>query len=275
VTNTEFDDLRRALQNACGVALDDTKRYLIENRLAPVIKRLGMTEVSEFAARLAENPIGPLRTELVEALVTSESTFFRDHHPWEALATTVIPEFLRRRAAERVLTFWCAAASTGQEPYSLAILLRERFPEVLKSWKLSILATDVSRSTLDRARNGRFSHIEVNRGLPAPLLIKHFRQDGLQWELNEDVRRMVEFRELNLCRPWPALPACDVILLRNVMIYFSPDDKKAILSRVARVLRPGGYLLLGAAETTLNLSDSFERVPELKAGFFRLTGGGS
>ena len=275
MTNSEFDDLRRVLQTACGVALDDSKRYLIEGRLAPVIKRLGMTEVSDFAARLASDPFGPLRTELVEALVTSESTFFRDHHPWETLASTIIPEFLRRRATERMLTFWCAAASTGQEPYSLAILLRERFPEVVKTWKVSILATDVSRSTLERARSGRFSQIEVNRGLPAPLLIKHFRQDGLQWQLNDDIRCMVEFRDLNLCRPWPSLPTCDVILLRNVMIYFLPDDKKAILSRVARVLRPAGYLLLGAAETTLNLSDSFERVPELKAGFFRMTGGGS
>jgi len=261
------------LQDACGVALDDSKRYLFETRLAPVIKRLGMASVSEFAARLADHPYGPLRTELIESLVTTESSFFRDHHPWEALASTVIPELLARRAGDRALTFWCAAASTGQEPYSLAMLLRERFPEIVKTWKLAIFATDVSRPMLERSRLGRFSQIEVNRGLPAPLLVKHFRQDGLKWELNEDIRRMVEFRELNLCRPWPALPTCDVIFLRNVMIYFTPDDKKAILNRATRVLRPEGWLLLGAAETTLNLSDAFKRAPDMKAGFFRLAGG--
>jgi chemotaxis protein methyltransferase CheR len=272
VTNAMFDELRRVLHEACGVALDGSKRYLIEARLAPVLKRLGLSTISDFAVQLAVSPYGPLRTELIEALVTTESSFFRDHHPWETLTGTVIPELLVRRAAERALTFWCAAAATGQEPYSLAMLLRERFPDVVRSWNLTILATDVSRGMLERSRSGRYSQLDVNRGLPAPLLVKYFRRDGLQWELIEEVRRMVEFREFNLCRPWPAMPKCDLVLLRNVMIYFTPDDKKAVLSRAARVLHPHGYLLLGAAETTLNLNDSFERAPELKGGFFRMVG---
>lgn len=272
MTEAEFDGLRRTLQDACGVALDDSKRYLIEGRLAPVIRRLGISSISEFASKLTASPYGPLRTELVESLVTTESSFFRDHHPWETLATSVIPELLSRSATRRELTFWCAAASTGQEPYSLAMLLRERFPEIAASWKITILATDISHAILQRSRSGLYSQLEVNRGLPAPMLVKYFKQVALQWELNEDVRRMVEFRELNLCRPWPTLPMCDVILMRNVMIYFTPEDKKAILSRAAKVMRPPGYLLLGAAETTLNLCDSFERSPELKAGFFRLAG---
>lgn len=274
MTPTEFDQLRRVMQDACGVALDDTKRYLIEARMPPVLKRLGLASLSEFAAKLAEQPFGPLRAELVDALVTNESSFFRDRHPWETLASTVIPSLITRRATERELSFWCAAASTGQEPYSLAMLLRDRFPEIVNSWKVSILATDVSRAIVDRARLGRFSQLEVNRGLPAPSLLKHFRQDGLNWQLHDDVKRMVEFRELNLCRPWPALPTFDVILLRNVMIYFTPEDKKAVLQRVARVLKPDGFLLLGAAETVLSLSDSFERAADLQGGFFRMTGGG-
>ena len=273
MTDAMFNELRRVLQDACGVALDETKRYLIEARLAPVLKRLGLSTIAEFAVQLAASPYGPLRTELIEALVTTESSFFRDHHPWETLAGKVIPELLARRAAERALTFWCAAASTGQEPYSLALLLRERFPDVVRSWKLTILATDVSREMLERSRSGRYSQLDVNRGLPAPLLVKYFRRDGLPWDLIEDVRRMVEFREFNLCRAWPAMPQCDLILLRNVMIYFTPADKKAVLGRAARVLHPHGYLLLGAAETTLNLNESFERAPELKAGFFRRVGG--
>jgi chemotaxis protein methyltransferase CheR len=271
VTNAEFDDLRRVLQEACGVALDESKRYLIDGRLGPVLRRLGLASVSEFAARLSAQPFGPLRSELVEALVTTESSFFRDLHPWETLAKTVIPELLERRARERRIDFWCAATAAGQEPYTLALLLRERFAEILQTWRVSILATDVSRTMLERARAGRYSQVEANRGLPAALLLKYFRQDGLEWELHEDVRRMVEFRELNLCRPWPTLPPCDAMLLRNVMIYFTPEDKKAILARAARVLRPNGYLLLGAAETTHNLDAPFQRASELKSGFYRLT----
>jgi chemotaxis protein methyltransferase CheR len=274
VTPSEFGQLRRVMQDACGVALDDTKRYLIEARMPPVLKRLGLASLSEFAVKLAEQPFGPLRAELVDALVTNESSFFRDRHPWETFASTVIPGLVARRATERELSFWCAAASTGQEPFSLAMLLRDRFPEIVNSWKISILATDVSRAMVDRARLGRFSQLEVNRGLPAPSLLKHFRQDGLHWQLHDDVKRMVEFRELNLCRPWPALPMFDAILLRNVMIYFTPEDKKAVLQRAARVMKPDGFLLLGAAETVLNLSDSFERAADLQGGFFRMAGGG-
>lgn len=274
MTPAEFDQLRRVMLEATGVALDDSKQYLMEARLPPTLKRLGLASVSEFAAKLAQQPFGPLRSELVDALVTNESSFFRDRHPWETFASTVIPGLIERRSTERSLSFWCAAASTGQEPFSLAMLLRDRFPDVVNTWKVSILATDVSHGTVERARLGRFSQIEVNRGLPAPTLLKHFRQDGLQWQLHDDVRRMIEFRELNLCRPWPALPMFDAILLRNVMIYFNTDDKKAVLQRAARVLRPDGFLLLGAAETVLNLSDSFERVADLQGGFFRLTGGG-
>lgn len=272
MTDAEFAELRRILREACGVALDDGKRYLIEGRMGPVLRRLEIASLSEFAARVAAQPYGPLRAELVDALVTTESSFFRDLHPWETLATTIVPRLLERRAAERRLTFWCAATASGQEPYSLAMLLLDRFPEVVSTWKIGILATDISRPMLDRAAAGRFSQLEVNRGLPAATLLKRFRQDGLHWQLHDDVRRMIEFRPLNLCLPWPAMNACDVIFLRNVMIYFTPEDKKLILARAARVLRPDGFLLLGGAETVLNLDSNFERAPELKGGFYRLTG---
>jgi chemotaxis protein methyltransferase CheR len=274
MTSDEFDQLRATLRDLTGIHLEDDKRYLLEGRLGPVIRRLGIGSISEFAATLAAAPFGPLRPELIEALVTTETSFFRDLHPWEALRTSIIPDLIQRRRNDRKLVIWCGASSTGQEPYSLAMLLRDHFPELSAGWTVTLLATDISRGMLDRARAGLYSRLEVNRGLPAPQLLKHFRQEGLAWRLTDEVRSMVEFRELNLCQPWSIVPACDFILLRNVMIYFEAETKKRILSRIARTLRPDGYLLLGTAETTLNLETSFERVPHLKSGFYRLIGAG-
>jgi chemotaxis protein methyltransferase CheR len=151
----------------------------------------------------------------------------------------------------------------------VALLLREYFPE-LADWRISLLASDLSKEMLARAREGRYSQLEVNRGLPAPLLVKYFRQEGATWQLSPDVRRLVELRELNLAQPWPYLPRMDLVLLRNVMIYFDVETKKAILGRLARLLKPDGYLLLGGAETTFNLVDSFRRVEQLKTGFYQL-----
>src|SRR5262249_50861370 len=162
---------------------------------------------------------------------------------------------IARRRNERRLYVWCAACSSGQEPYSIALLVREHFPE-LAGWQVSLLATDLSGEVLAKARAGRYNQIEINRGLPAALMVKYFRQHGSAWELSEDVRRMVDFREMNLARPWPFLPRMDLVFLRNVMIYFDIETKKAILGRAARLLRPDGYLVLGGAETTLNLEDS-------------------
>jgi chemotaxis protein methyltransferase CheR len=167
----------------------------------------------------------------------------------------------------------CAASSHGQEPYSLALLLREHFPE-LAGWKIALLASDLSRDVLARAREGRYNQIEVNRGLPAALLLRYFEQHGTDWQLRPEVRRMVDFQEINLARPWPSLPRMDLVLLRNVMIYFDVETKKGILGRVARLLRPDGYLLLGGAETTINLDDSYRRVEPLRSGIYQLAGGG-
>jgi chemotaxis protein methyltransferase CheR len=184
----------------------------------------------------------------------------------------VFPALIERRRLSRTLNIWSAAASTGQEAYSITILLKEDFPE-LRNWRVSILATDLSGEVLAKARDGLYNQIEVNRGLPAALLARYLKQHGAQWQLCEEIRRQVEFREMNLTRPWPHLPPMDFILLRNVMIYFDVDAKKAILDKMASLLRPDGYLLLGGAETTLNLNASFQRMEFSKAGFFRLTSG--
>ncbi|HJZ54259.1 MAG TPA: protein-glutamate O-methyltransferase CheR [Gemmataceae bacterium] len=271
MTPGEFDYLCRLVRDRSGIVLEAGKEYLVDARLTPVARKCDLRSVSELVGRLRAGPDDGLAARVVEAMATTETSFFRDLHPFETLRTTVLPELIRRRLNERRLNVWFAACSTGQEPYSFALLVREHLPE-LTGWRLDLLATDLSAEVLDRARVGRYSQIEVNRGLPAALLVKYFRQHGGTWELSEDVRRMVEFRELNLTRPWPLLPRADLIFLRNVMIYFDTETKKSILGRVARVLRPDGYLLLGGAESTLNLNDSLRRVEHLKGGFHQLVG---
>ena len=269
MTPGEFDYICRLVRDRSGIVLEAGKEYLVDARLTPVARQRQLGSLSELVGRLRAGPDDGLADRVVEAMATNETSFFRDLHPFESLRTAVLPDLIRRRRDERRLGVWCAACSTGQEPYSIAMLLREHFPE-LTGWRLDLLATDLSGEVLGRAREGRYSQLEVNRGLPAALMVKYFRQHGGTWELSEDVRRMVEFRELNLTRPWPVLPRMDLIFLRNVMIYFDVDTKKTILGRVARLLRPDGYLVLGGAETTLNLDDSFRRAEHLKGGFYQL-----
>lgn len=271
MTPAEFQIISDFIRERSAIVLEPGKEYLVESRLGPIANDLQLHSVGELIQRLKAAPDNGLGTRVVEAMVTTETSFFRDLHPFEGLRKQVLPELISRRHSERTLNIWCAAASTGQEPYSLVMLLREHFPE-LRNWRVAILATDLSAAMLSRARAGRYNQIEVNRGLPITMLMKYFRQHGTTWELNEDIRRAVEFRELNLAKPWPYLPRMDLIFLRNVMIYFDVPTKKSILGRVARLLRPDGYLLLGGAETTHNLEDSLQRVEPLKGGFFQLVG---
>lgn len=269
MTPDDFAFVCRLVRDRSAIVLEAGKEYLVETRLSPVARRYKLGSVGELIARLRGPVEDELRTRVVEAMATTETSFFRDVAPFETLRAVVLPELLRARERERRLSVWSAACSTGQEPYSLAVLLRDHFPE-LATWQVSVLATDLSSEVLAKARAGRYTQLEANRGLPAAALVRHFRQVGAEWQLSDEVRRSVEFRELNLVRPWPPLPRMDLVLLRNVMIYFDVETKKSILSRVARLLNPDGYLVLGAAETTLNLDDSFRRVDALKGGFYRL-----
>jgi chemotaxis protein methyltransferase CheR len=271
MTDPDFDFIRQLLRQRSAIVLEAGKQYLVESRLTPLVRRLNLGSIGELVNELRARPADGLQAQVTEALATSETSFFRDHHPFEAMRKTVLPELVRRRGGERRLNVWCAGCASGQEPYSLALLLREHFPE-LAGWQVALLASDFSREILARARAGRYNQIEVNRGLPAALLVKYFRQHGTDWQLEADVRRRVDFQEINLVRPWPPLPRMDLILIRNVLIYFDVETKKTILDRLARLLHPDGYLLLGGAETTLNLSDRFRRVEQLKSGFHQLVG---
>jgi chemotaxis protein methyltransferase CheR len=208
---------------------------------------------------------------VVEAMTTNETSWFRDRHPFDAFESVILPELLACRAKERRLTVWSAATASGQEAYSIAMLLHERLAAD-PGWDVRVLASDLSEQMVRRTRAGRYSQLEINRGLPAARLVRHFSRTGTEWQVNEPLRRLVEVRQLNLAAPFPLLPPIDVTFLRNVLIYFQVDSRRQILQRVRRVLRPGGYLVLGTAETTLDV-DAFERVPHDKATVYRLRGG--
>lgn len=265
VSDTDFQFVRQLVRDDSALALADGKEYLVESRLASVAEREGFVSVAELVQRVRAGAPG-LRQQIVEALATHESLFFRDLHPFEALRQVIIPAALQASAGRR-LTLWSAAAAAGQEAYSLALMMREHFPRA----QVTILATDLSREVLDRAESGRFSQLEVNRGLPAALLIKHFVRDGREWQLHDDVRRMVTFRQLNLAGPLSRIPPMDVVFLRNLLIYFDTQAKEALLNSVSTILRPDGYLFLGAAETTYGLDNSYERVQVGRSICYRVT----
>lgn len=252
-----------------AIELDAAKAYLIEARLSPVAKGNGFQSAQEMINALRISSKTSVQQQLVEAMTTNETSFYRDAHPFEALRSTIIPEMMRLQSAKRSLNIWSAACSTGQEAYSIAMLLCEHFAE-LTSWKVQIVGTDLSDAVLEKARAARFSQIEMNRGLPAALLAKYFRRDGMQWELASHVRGMASFCKLNLIERWPTLPIMDVVFLRNVLIYFSPETKKAILEKVRQVMAPHAVLFLGAAETTMGLDSSFQRVQIDNSVFYRI-----
>lgn len=258
VISADFHYLQTLLHTNAGIVLDKGKEYLVEARLDPLARTEGFGSIGAMIESVRNKPINGVHRKIIDAMTTNETSFFRDFYPFEALRTDVVPQILSNRAHQRQLNIWCGAASTGQEIYSIAMLLREHFPS-LSSWYMRLIATDINAEVLQRAKAGRYRQLEVNRGLPAPLLVKYFRERAAMWEIRDDIRSMVEFREMNLTQPWPVLPKCDLVFLRNVMIYFDVDTKKTILAKIRNILAPDGYLFLGNAETTLNLDDNYER----------------
>jgi chemotaxis protein methyltransferase CheR len=268
LATSDFDFISALVREHAAIVLEPGKEYLVQSRLQPLAQELGLRDIGALVSRLKRGePV--LAMKVVEAMATHETSFFRDMHPFDVLRDVVLPELIEARAPQRSLRIWSAAASTGQEAYSIAITLREHFAE-LANWNVSILATDLSSAVLERAREGRYSQIEVNRGLPAPMLLRYFDRDGAGWRARPEIRQMVEFRALNLVRPWPVLGRVDLIFLRNVLIYFDVPTKCAVLANVRKVMATDGYLFLGSAETTLQYDDAFERVRTPRAAAYQL-----
>ncbi len=252
-----------------AIVIDQTKAYLFDSRLLPIARANGLTNLDQLVELLKRPNASALVDTVVDAMTTNETSFFRDLHPFNALRTHLIPELILKRSKERVLNIWSNACSSGQEVYSLAMLLKEHFPE-LAGWRVRLTATDLSKQILDKAKSGIFTQTEINRGLPMPMVLKHFKRNGVHWQISDEIRSMVDFRILNLVQPWPlTLPKMDIVFLRNVLIYFSVETKKEILNKVHRMMQKDGVLLLGGAETTMNLGVPFERrIIEKATGYF-------
>jgi chemotaxis protein methyltransferase CheR len=272
VTPQSFAYLQGLLLRRTGTLLEAGKEYVVEARLHGVALAEGFRSVAALLEGVqTEEESGPLHAKVTEAMLNGETSFFRDLYPFEAMRDVLLPEIIAKREATRTLHIWCAAVASGQEAYSIAMLMLDNFPQ-LAGWKVRLIATDVSETMLARARAGIFNQIEVNRGLPARLMLKYFECAGAEWKIHPRVRQMVEFQHINLAAPWPSLPPMDFIFMRNVLLYFSTETRKSILANVGRTLRPDGYFFLGGGETTLITDRSFESVRTGKAVCYRLRG---
>ncbi len=261
MTPLDYDFLRGFLKTRSGLVLSNDKQYLIESRLMPIVRKNGMTSITELVQKLKMPGQEPLASAVTEAMTTNESFFFRDKTPFDHFKEHMLPALMKARATKRHIRIWCAAASTGQEPYSLAMILKEMGAAVA-GWRFEIIGTDLSGEVLERAKAGVYTQFEVQRGLPIQMLLKYFQQNGDQWTISQEIRSMVHYRTLNLLNDFSALGQFDIVYCRNVLIYFDQPTKIDVLNRTARLLAPDGYLLLGAAETVVGLTEAFKPVTE-------------
>ena len=265
----DYEYLRKVLKDLSGLDLSADKQYLIESRLLPLARKAGMADISDLVQKM-KGGSSALINQVVEAMTTNETFFFRDKVPFDHLRDTIMPEVLRARAARKSIRIWCAAGSTGQEPYSIAMCLKE-MGAALAGWRIEILATDLSQEVLEKSKAGIYSQFEVQRGLPIQLLVKYFKQMGELWQINADIRGMVQHRQLNLLHDFSQLGVFDVIFCRNVLIYFDQDTKSRIFARLAKAIEPDGFLVLGAAETVVGLTEVFKPFPD-RRGLYRPNG---
>jgi chemotaxis protein methyltransferase CheR len=261
MNNDDFDLLSSLVRARSGLVLTPDKAYLLESRLLPVARKRSCKSLPELAALLRGKPDAALVRDIVEAMTTNESFFFRDIKPFDQFKAFVLPQLVRARAASRSIRIWSAACSSGQEPYSLAMILSEQRAQ-LAGWRIEIVATDLSLEILEKAQAGMYSQFEVQRGLPIQLLVKYFKQQGERWQIDESIRKMVQFRPFNLLEDMAGLGRFDVVFCRNVLIYFDQPTKSAVLNRIGRQMAPDGYLYLGGAETVLGISDKLQPVPD-------------
>ncbi|HXX91523.1 MAG TPA: protein-glutamate O-methyltransferase CheR [Acidimicrobiales bacterium] len=266
----EFQYLRDVLHKHSAIVLADDKQYLVEARLAPIARDLGFDSVEDVVREMRRGDRG-LQDRVVEAMTTNETSWFRDVHPFNALRDTILPELIDRNRESRTLSVWSAACSTGQELYSVALLLDAHFSEV-EYWNLELLGTDLNNTVVDRARAGSFSGLEINRGLPAAMIARYFVRDGANFVIHARLRNKVRFEKFNLAAQWTGLPTFDLILLRNVLIYFDQPTKKQILDAACRQLAPWGYLAMGGAESPIGITDTLETVAIGGATFYRPEG---
>lgn len=269
ISGTDVDFIAQVVRARSAIVLDRSKEYLIESRLQTLVRERGDNSIAELVNKLRQAPNGPLRDQVIEAMTTNETSFFRDIHPFRALSDTILPELLVQRGRERSLNIWCAACSSGQEPYTIAMSIQELIGAD-PSWRVRLLATDIDTQMLTRTKEGIYNQFEVNRGLPAQLLVRYFARHGMNYQIDARLRNMVETKFMNLSEPFPPMPQMDVVFLRNVLIYFDVETKRQILGQVKKIIRPDGYLFLGGAETTMNVDDQWIRHTVGRATVYKL-----
>jgi chemotaxis protein methyltransferase CheR len=269
VTPPDYEYLRKILKERSGLDLSADKQYLVESRLVPLARKAGLPGIPELVAKM-KSGAEQLTSDVVEAMTTNETFFFRDKIPFDHLRDTILPALMQTRASRKSIRIWSAASSTGQEPYSIAMCLKEKAAQ-LAGWRCEIVATDLSQEVLEKSKAGIYSQFEVQRGLPIQLLVKYFKQSGEYWQINPELRAMVQHRQLNLLHDFSQLGTFDVIFCRNVLIYFDQDTKINIFNRLARLMEADGFLVLGAAETVVGLTDTFKPIPE-RRGLYRPSG---
>jgi chemotaxis protein methyltransferase CheR len=256
IPDVEF--LSRLVAKQSGNVIAPRQAYLLEQRLTPVAESIGLADVGALLKELRRSNSATLSTNVAEAVTVNETSFFRDVHPFDALRKTIIPEVVKKKQSQRELRIWCAACSSGQEPYSIAMMIREHFPE-LSNWKFQIVASDLSEDILAKSRSGTYTQFEVNRRLPAGKLVRFFDRKGSAWQAKTELSNLISHPRLNLTTLWPLLGKFDIVFIRNVLIYFDQPTKTEILTRIQNTLTPDGYLFIGSVETIIGLSLPYRR----------------
>jgi len=271
ISSSDFEYVQQLVYKNAGIVLDKGKEYLLELRLRPVAKKQGFNTISELICKLrVQQSLNGMHNSVINALTTNETSFFRDLHPFEVLKDKIFPELIKKNASQRKLNIWCCACSSGQEPYTIAMILRENFP-LLANWSVNILATDISDDVLLTAKEGMYNQLEVNRGLPIKYLVKYFTKNGNGWKVKDELRKVISFRKLNLLDYWLNISTMDIIFIRNILIYFDTTTKQAILTKLRRLMTRDSYLFLGSTETLVNIDDSFKWEKVNKTIFYKLT----
>ena len=265
----DLEHLAKLLKEQSGLVITPEKAYLLENRLAPVARKWGLETIDALVAAMRTRADHKMIKDVVDAMTTNESLFFRDMKPFDNLRDLLLPELMKARAASRRIRIWSAACSSGQEPYSIAMLLTELGAKV-NGWRFEIVATDLSTEIIGRAKQGSYSQFEIQRGLPITMLVKYFTQDGEKWRISDKIRNMVQYREFNLLDHPRMLGQFDIVFCRNVLIYFDQPTKTKVLAGIADQMAPDGGLYLGGAETVLGITDRFEPIPGQR-GVYRIS----
>ncbi len=267
MNSQDYDFLSQFLMDSSGLALGSGKEYLLEARLTPLAQSFGLSDFEELVAELRAGRDVRLSSAVTETMTTNETSFFRDKTPFEEIKTQLVPSLLRARSDTKTIRIWCAAASTGQELYSLLMLLDDSFPELM-NWKVEVVGTDIAQTMLDRCNEAVYSQFEVQRGLPMPMLVKYFEQVTDGWRVKDSLRNRIQWKQLNLLDEFGHLGTFDFILCRNVLIYFEVQHKRDVLDRMSQILRPDGYLLLGAAESIVGVTDEFSRFRDCRSAVY-------